>query len=617
MYKRIIISFILITLFLYPLGYIDANIITEFLASGLIDILKGIANGILHFSFSALEAVISEDFVGVKFTDNELVNEGWSIMRDFGNIIIILALIIIALATILDIKEYQAQKTIPILIIVALLVNFSPVICGLFIDASNIIMLNFLKAGFPGQMKTDVLEKGLDVVPETEDIEGDESVGEALLFLFFSIIASFVVLIYAVIFIFRYIALWLLVIFSPLAFVFYILKFTRKYFHQWLNQFFQWSFIGVSVSIILYLTVKMMSVSKDIILQTNFEGNFYKLMAGGLAPVIFLVAGLFASFQTGAMGASAITSWATQRARSAGRWTWRATGGAALDQAERARQAAGRGIKSGAKYLAREGGTTVAAGIGSRSLKKAFDTETREKTKQGWDRWLERGLKVKPVGYAEEQSRKRLDLENTAKRMESLSGDRLNETAFAKRGHIRNRLAALKELAKRGKLGGGKNEAKFKDLMKEMRDKDAFKAWGFDTSEIYKHRPELHEKENEIRKEVKGTPPGKLREQYQAESFKDLIVLGSMTAAQAKEVLTKGSTDKRINLLETGRAYTNTFETRRREFEQEALKAEAEGKFEIKTKNNLEAKRVKELQDTIERALNYNQGKNNKKIIVP
>src|SRR6185436_5859887 len=56
----------------------------------------------------------------------------------------VLGFIAIAMATILRFKEYEAKALLVKLIIAALLVNFSLVICGLMIDASHMAMRQFL-----------------------------------------------------------------------------------------------------------------------------------------------------------------------------------------------------------------------------------------------------------------------------------------------------------------------------------------------------------------------------------------------------------------------------------------------------------------------------------------
>ena len=61
----------------------------------------------------------------------------WQIMRDLANIGIIGGLVATAIATILQIQNYSANKLLARLIIAALLVNFSYFFAGAIIDSSN------------------------------------------------------------------------------------------------------------------------------------------------------------------------------------------------------------------------------------------------------------------------------------------------------------------------------------------------------------------------------------------------------------------------------------------------------------------------------------------------
>lgn len=84
----------------------------------------------------------------------DAVIAAWQLVRDFVNIWFILILLVIAITTILRVSSYQAKKLLPMLIIVALVVNFSMPITGFVIDISNIVAFQFLQAICP-EVKTD------------------------------------------------------------------------------------------------------------------------------------------------------------------------------------------------------------------------------------------------------------------------------------------------------------------------------------------------------------------------------------------------------------------------------------------------------------------------------
>jgi len=70
----------------------------------------------------------------------------WKIMRDYANLGIVIAMIFMAIATILRIEKYSWKKMLPKLLLVALLINFSLVILGIFVDLSNFLSMHFLSS---------------------------------------------------------------------------------------------------------------------------------------------------------------------------------------------------------------------------------------------------------------------------------------------------------------------------------------------------------------------------------------------------------------------------------------------------------------------------------------
>ena len=65
-------------------------------------------------------------FINVPYTSGGVIDIGWPIVRDLANMALVLILVIIGLATALRLSEYEARKTLPRLLIDALLINFTP-----------------------------------------------------------------------------------------------------------------------------------------------------------------------------------------------------------------------------------------------------------------------------------------------------------------------------------------------------------------------------------------------------------------------------------------------------------------------------------------------------------
>jgi hypothetical protein len=215
--------------------------------------------------------IISPDFISLKFTQNPFVNIGLSITKNFANMGFIIFLVAIALATALRIEEYKAKKTLITLILIALLVNFSPVLCGFIIDASNIVMDFFLNhvtglLGFYNFVMGAAQALWNLIVTSGFNLWANISAAmQILIMIVFNFFAGFIFILFSALFIMRYIMLWILVILSPIAFVSYILPITRRgrsllSWRTWWEQLIAWSIIGIIAAFFLYLGFTMIAM---------------------------------------------------------------------------------------------------------------------------------------------------------------------------------------------------------------------------------------------------------------------------------------------------------------------------------------------------------------------
>ncbi len=279
----------------------------------LFSILGTITIGFAGLAIAILNYVLSPDFVSLDYTNrtNPIIDAGLSVTMSFVNMILVLVLIYIALATILRLAGYETKKLLITFVIVALLVNFAPVICGLIVDASNIVMNYFTKNISTFLTFSDRLSQlwgdFLGAPPWAEKAKLAEGAAKALAITIFGAFAGLIFLLFSVVFIVRYIAIWLLVILSPLAFACYILPATKKYWNLWWNQFLQWSFVGVTMSFFLYLATILLS-KVDMFKNPNIgnAGTQINILLTYLAPLAFLYLGFIVGISTSAFGASAV-----------------------------------------------------------------------------------------------------------------------------------------------------------------------------------------------------------------------------------------------------------------------------------------------------------------------
>jgi len=288
---------------------------------------------VLFFSVAEkfLRFILSPYFINVSYTTNEFVTLGWTLTRDFANIFFIIVLVIIGLATALRIREYQWQKTLPLLIGIALLINFTPVILGLIIDASNIVMNFFIEGIAKGDFFSARWSVHWDSIAKmTAEMDaGDAGAWFGLLitpiiYAIFNFMGGIIYFLFAFLFILRYVALWTLIILSPIAFLCYILPVTRGIFSLWWNQFLQWCIIGVAAAFIIYLGDHLLSsiMAGGFVLKSEYEGwGLANQITPYFVVLAFLLFGFFGALSTSAMGATAVISVAQKGVKTAGKWT--------------------------------------------------------------------------------------------------------------------------------------------------------------------------------------------------------------------------------------------------------------------------------------------------------
>lgn len=368
---------------------INAFLFIPTLAIGIIlGVAIMISGGFAWLSGAFLDWVTGPNFISFSFTNpggenpNPIIASGLSITQSLVNMFLVVVLIYIAVSIALRLAgETEAKKMLVRLIFIALIVNFAPVICGLIVDASNIVMNYFLvgiREGVSGVL-SQAWEYGKAAASAAFKITGSPAdkfglfmMGAIQIILNLSI--AFAFLLYAGIFFFRYFAIWILVILAPLAFVFWITPTTRKFWDMWWNNFLQWSIIGIPMAFFLYLGMKIFGDLRGALIGKielpGLEpgvGTLMDKMLPFLAVVVFLYLGFVIGLQTSAMGGSAAISLTKKGLRGAARFTgtvgkkaalWglqKATKGKGIEWAER--QAA---IKPGEVFGESKAGKIIA-----------------------------------------------------------------------------------------------------------------------------------------------------------------------------------------------------------------------------------------------------------------
>lgn len=178
------------------------------------------------------------------FISSTAVTEGWKIVRDVCNMFFIIILLLIAFATVLNIEKYSWKHLLPKVLIMAVMINFSKIICGALIDFAQIVMLSFVNGfrdiagGNFANMAgiNDIL--AINSTDATKDITALSLAGTYILALLYVIVALVVMCVILAVLVIRIVMLWILVVLSPLYFFLQAVPGKgESYAGHWMSQF--------------------------------------------------------------------------------------------------------------------------------------------------------------------------------------------------------------------------------------------------------------------------------------------------------------------------------------------------------------------------------------------
>ncbi len=207
--------------------------------------------GIADASFGVISNFL---VVNVKLLDtNSGTYSAWSAFRNIANVafVIVFLIIIFSQLTGTGLSNYGIKKTLPRLVVAAILVNVSFYICQFAVDITQI-----LGASIRDILKNVPIGGGTTVVNSWTDVMGDILMGSAILVgalaatISLAVIAGLsislpvllaallAVLMTVIILVGRQAAIVILIVLSPLAFVAFILPNTESWFKKWYKMFF-------------------------------------------------------------------------------------------------------------------------------------------------------------------------------------------------------------------------------------------------------------------------------------------------------------------------------------------------------------------------------------------
>ncbi|GAF69734.1 unnamed protein product, partial [marine sediment metagenome] len=234
-----------------------------------------------------LAGLIFNAMLNIGFQNHlEVVRAGWGVTRDFANMFFILFLVVIAFSTILRFEKYGIKQLLPKIIIIALLINFSLVICSVIIDFTNITANFFIRelrddlgdqpGGISGEFVDSLNLSGVYIPKACDDIEDPEDrqecveteagkFGSNIVNFFISmtmgslvlLIAAFALFAGAILLLIRIVIIWFLLMFVPLVFLCYIMPGLRNMWQKWWNTFLRWCLFAPAYAFFVWLAVKV------------------------------------------------------------------------------------------------------------------------------------------------------------------------------------------------------------------------------------------------------------------------------------------------------------------------------------------------------------------------
>ncbi len=228
----------------------------------------------------------------------------WKFIRDFFNLFFILVLLYIAFKVVFQVEKNFKQALLS-LVLAALLVNFSFPISRVMIDATNVPMYFFANQIFENTGTKGAFGQALDasklkniLIPKDVASTDMSRLLAATVFMF---LFSVTLLVLAIMFVIRLIALMVLVIFSSVGFAASIIPGLEKYSQMWWENFWKYALFGPAAMLMLLIAVGFFVAIGDengavfkglqnagTNLTAKNETTFYSSMAMFSIPIILL-----------------------------------------------------------------------------------------------------------------------------------------------------------------------------------------------------------------------------------------------------------------------------------------------------------------------------------------
>lgn len=310
------------------------------LVEGIGNITASILALIAAIALKILDLTLEYTTAGAKTPD--IVFTGWVIIRDFMNIMFVVALIVMGIATIIRVESYNFRNLLFRLIVMAILINFSQIIAITLIDFSNMLINIFKPEGTIMDFGRLIFQS---YITNGDGLEGALGYGRTPLQGIPIVITKWISLVVlsvsflmvAGLMVVRLIGLWFLIMLSPAAYALGILPRTKSYADMWWDYFIKYLIWGPVVMFFFRISFMFMKDKGNNVMNDSIVDNLF------ISSFIFF--GFMIAKKTGMAGASAVTGYADSVLKRAKGYGVKAADGAKT------------GAWAGAKYVGR--GTAI------------------------------------------------------------------------------------------------------------------------------------------------------------------------------------------------------------------------------------------------------------------
>lgn len=317
-------------------NYVGTSL-TDFIANGVSSLLANVIIPLLGKLLTVLVSLLVSVSQYNGFVDAPAVVNGWVVMRDAANMFFVIVLLIIAFATIIGRQEYQWEKLLPKLLLMAIFINFSRTIAGVMIDAAQVVMITFVNGysaaaggNFANALQITQLLKFSDTQLAAGGVSPSDIASALILAAILAIVSIVVILVMLLTLVYRMVMLWLLIVTAPMTWFLNTFPQGQKYYAKWWQEFQNQVIVGPVLAFFLWLSLASVGsgdaytvVDPDLGKSTNapFAGISAAATSSSILSYIIsiglLVGGLQTAQSLGSSFAGSGLSWIKGKAKGA------------------------------------------------------------------------------------------------------------------------------------------------------------------------------------------------------------------------------------------------------------------------------------------------------------